>query len=214
MSLSIPASGYFYANKMARIYLVAIRDLLGELAYADNLRGIGLERYLDKLPPDNFDKQFDFSDFSMLTASLEHLQAAKPQKSPLPFEAGKMCFKGGLKTFGGLAGFSQSSLGFQVFPVNIRLKLGLQATAITFNTFSDQLTEVKELDDSYLYTIHRCPACWGQHADKPACSRAAGLLAAGLYWVTNREYRVTETDCVAVGADACTFVIEKTPLPE
>jgi len=214
MPSTIPPSGYFYANKMARIYMLAIRDLLGESAYADNLREIGLERYLDKLPPDNFDKQFDFSDFSMLTASLERLQATSPQKPVLPFEAGRMCFKGGLKSFGGLAGFSQSSLGFQVFPLNIKLKLGLQATAITFNTFSDQLTEVKALDDSYLYTIHRCPACWGQHTDKPACSMAAGLLAAGLNWITQREYRVTETACIAVGAEACTFVIDNMPLPE
>jgi len=210
----IPPSGYFYANKIARIYLKSIRELVGAATYADLLQHTGLSRYLNTLPPDNFEQEFDFSDFSNLTAGLDRLQALNPQDPPLPIEAGRACYKDSLKTFGGLAGFSQVSMGFQVFPLNIKIKLGLHAMAITFKTFSDQLVEVSETPDSYVYRILRCPVCWGRHSDQPACSMAYGLLEAGLYWVTNRHYHITETECCAMGAESCALVIDKTPLPE
>jgi bacteriochlorophyll 4-vinyl reductase len=210
----IPPSGYYYANNIARIYLKSIRELIGAAAYADLLQDIGLSRYLNVLPPDDFEQQFDFSDFSNLTAGLDRLEALDPHDPPVTIEAGRACFKYSLKTFGGLAGFSQVLMGFQVFPLNIKIKLGLQAMAITFKTFSDQLVEVTETPDSYQYRILRCPVCWGRHSDKPVCSMAYGLLEAGLYWVTNRHYHITETECCAMGAASCTLVIDKTPLPE
>jgi len=211
---SIPPSGYHYSNNIGRIYLQSIRDLLGGPTYAEMLTDIGLHQYIRDLPPNNFEKHFEFAHFSMLTAALEQLQAVNPRNPSLPVEAGRRCFKDALKSFGALAGFSQQSLALQVFPLNIKLKLGLQAMAITFNTFSDQRTEVDEQPDSYVYRILRCPVCWGRHADQPTCIMATGLLAAGLHWITDREYHITETECCAVGAQACTLVIDKTPLPE
>jgi len=41
----------------------------------------------------------------------------------------------------------------------------------------------------------------------------AGLLQAGLKWVSGgMEFRVNESKCVAVGDEACEFVIRKEPI--
>ena len=78
---------------------------------------------------------------------------------------------------------------------------------------SDQISTVVEIDDTFIYTIHRCPICWGRTGlDKPVCFIAVGLLQEGLKWVSGgREFRVSESKCVAMGDDVCEFVIYKTP---
>jgi hypothetical protein len=212
MNLPIPSSGYHYPNKIGRIYLEAIQEVIGASALTDLLHQIGLERYVDRLPPNNFQRTFDFADFSTLTAGLEELQAADPHNPSLPYEASRLCFTGGMKGFGALAGFSQVSLGFQVLPIAVKVKMGLQAMAMVFTTLSDQLTEVEQVSDAYQYVIRRCPMCWGRRADQPICAGCGAFLAEGLHWVTQHHYRVTEIECCATGAETCTFVIDKTPL--
>lgn len=212
MNLPIPLSGYRYPNKIGRIYLEAIQEVIGPSALADLLHQVGLERYDGALPPNNFQREFDFAEFSTLTVGLEQLQATDPHDPSLPYEASRLCFTGGMKNFGALAGFSQVSLGFQVLPTPVKVKMGLQALAMVFTTLSDQHTEVEERSDCYLYLIRRCPICWGRHADHPLCAGGGALIAEGLHWITQHHYRVTEIQCFASGDDACTFQIDKTPL--
>ena len=212
MNFPIPLSGYHYPNKIGRIYLEAIQAVIGPAALADLLRQVGLERYAATLPPNNFQREFDFAEFSTLTVGLEQLQAADPHDPSLPYEASRLCFTGGMKTFGALAGFSQVSLGFQVFPVPVKIRMGLQAMAMVFTTLSDQHTEVEEQPDCYLYVIRRCPICWGRHGDQPLCAGGGALIAEGLHWITQHQYRVTEIRCAALGDDACTFQIDKLAL--
>jgi predicted hydrocarbon binding protein len=78
---------------------------------------------------------------------------------------------------------------------------------------SDQQSDVSETDSEYIYTISRCPTCWGRKGDKPLCHAGAGLLLEGLNWVSSgHEFRVTETKCVAVGDPVCVYSITKEPL--
>ena len=79
---------------------------------------------------------------------------------------------------------------------------------------SDQISTVEEKDDEFIYTIHRCPVCWGREdADKPVCFVAVGLLQEGLKWVSGgNEFRVNESKCVAMGEGVCEFVIQKNPI--
>jgi predicted hydrocarbon binding protein len=73
---------------------------------------------------------------------------------------------------------------------------------------------VQEHEHEFIYTIHRCPVCWGRKGvDKPVCFSAVGLLQEGLKWVSGgNEFRVNESKCVAMGQEMCEFVIQKTPL--
>jgi predicted hydrocarbon binding protein len=83
-----------------------------------------------------------------------------------------------------------------------------------FTQMSDQISTVEERDDAFVYTIHRCPVCWGRSGlDKPVCFIAVGLLQEGLRWVSGgSEFRVNESKCVAMGDEVCEFLIYKIPV--
>jgi predicted hydrocarbon binding protein len=84
--------------------------------------------------------------------------------------------------------------------------------AETFTKISDQTTRVEEDKEKFIYSIERCPVCWGRKTAKPVCFQAIGLLQEGLRWVSGgKNFRVEETLCIAKGDPTCTFIIEKEP---
>jgi bacteriochlorophyll 4-vinyl reductase len=203
-------SGLFYPNKIARIYIAAMEDVMGKNGLNAILNLAGLTSYIDNYPPDNLERQFDFADFTALNAALEDMYGPRGGRG-LALRAGRACFSQGLKNFGALAGVGD--LAFKVLPLGAKLKMGLPAMATIFTNFSDQVSEVSEHDDHYTYTIKKCPVCFGRKADKPVCHAAVGLLQEGLRWVSGgHEFRVVESECHAAGADNCVFVIYKEPI--
>jgi predicted hydrocarbon binding protein len=203
-------SGLYYPNKIARIYIQAMEDVMGVNGLNAILNLAGLQAYIGNYPPDNLERQFDFVDFTALNAALEDMYGPRGGRG-LALRAGRACFSQGLKNFGALAGVGD--LAFKVLPLGAKLKMGIPAMATIFSNFSDQISEVAEHDDHYTYTIKRCPVCWGRKSDKPACHAAAGLLQEGLRWVSGgHEFRVVETECHAVNDGPCIFVIYKEPI--
>jgi predicted hydrocarbon binding protein len=83
-----------------------------------------------------------------------------------------------------------------------------------FSQISDQRSTVEEFDTEFHYIIHHCPCCHGRSGeDKPVCFIAAGLLQEGLKWLSGgSEFRVNESECRAMGAEVCRFVIQKEPI--
>jgi predicted hydrocarbon binding protein len=83
-----------------------------------------------------------------------------------------------------------------------------------FTQVSDQHSTVEEHENEFVYTIHKCPVCWGRSGvDKPACFIAVGLLQEGLKWVSGgNEFRVNESKFVALGDPVCEFIIQKEPI--
>jgi predicted hydrocarbon binding protein len=83
-----------------------------------------------------------------------------------------------------------------------------------FSTVSDQHSTVIERENDFVYTIHRCPQCWGRSGlDKPVCFIGVGLLQEGLKWVSGgSEFRVNESRCIAMGDEICEYIIQKIPI--
>jgi len=129
----------------------------------------------------------------------------------LALHAGRASFAGGLAEFSSLIGVSE--LTFKTIPLKIKLKIGLTALAETFAKFSDVLAEVTDANDHFIYTIRRCPGCWGRTSDRPICYNAVGVLEEGLRWVSSgKSFRVEEVACCAMGQEACVFHIQKEPV--
>jgi predicted hydrocarbon binding protein len=211
MVIQLAPSGYYYPNKIGRVYLDTLEQIIGAQAMPDFLRGCGLAHYIGAYPPHNLNRNFDFADFSMLVAGLEQAQAEGSVKAGTTTRAGRLCYAEGMKAFGSVT-FRHFIVGFQVLPLNLKVKMGLLAMTTIFTTLSDQHTEVVEHDDHYDYVIHTCPMCWGRHAETPICDGAVGLLEEGLYWATEVHFTVTETQCHARGDETCTLRIDKTSL--
>jgi hypothetical protein len=201
-------SGYFYPNKFARLTIEAMEDVMGRNGLNAILTHAKLFDYLDKLPPDNLEKQFDFSDFTALNVALEDMFGARGGRG-LAMRAGRAIFAGGLRSFGALAGVGD--LAFRVLPLSAKLRVGVPSLAHIFTQFSDQISNVyEEGSDKIIYTLERCPMCWNRKVDKPVCYMGQGLLQEGLKWVSGgRDFRVDMTTCIGKGDDMGRYVIWK-----
>jgi len=207
----IEKSGLNYANKFALIMLVALEDVLGKNGLKAVLNLAHLSELSDNFPPDNLNKEFDFSDVSAINQALEEIYGPRGGRG-LALRAGRATFADSLKNFGALAG--ASDLAFKILPLGTKMRIGVPAMARIFTQVSDQHSTSQEKDGVFIYTIHRCPVCWGRHGlDKPVCFIAVGLLQEGMKWLSGgKEFRVNESKCVSMGDEVCEFIIEKTPI--
>ncbi|MEJ2706577.1 MAG: 4-vinyl reductase [Anaerolineales bacterium] len=207
----IPKSEYNYNNKFARITLEALEDVMGKNGLNAILNLAHLPELIDNFPPNNLDQEFNFADFSALNQALEEMYGPRGGRG-LALRAGRAAFADALRNFGALAG--AGDLAFKVLPLHAKMRIGLPAMAKIFSQISDQHTTVYEREHDFIYTIHRCPVCWGRHdSDKPVCFVATGLLQEGLKWLSGgNEFRVNESRCVAMGDEVCEFVIQKMPI--
>jgi hypothetical protein len=186
----VPASGYYYPNRIARIYFQAMEDVMGHNGLKALLNLKGLKKYTREFPPNNLAREFGRG---------------------LSLRGGRATFDRGLKGFGALAGVGD--LAFKVLPLATKVRIGLPAMARIFTQFSDQISRVETHEDHHLYYIDRCPVCWGRSSDSPICFVATGLLQEGLRWVSGGlEFRVEEIECSAAGGSACIFKIGKEPV--
>ncbi len=204
-------SGYYYPNKFARLAIEAMQDVMGPNGLKAVLNLAGLDAYIDNFPPDNLEKGFDFAEFTALQVALEETFGPRGGRS-LALRAGRKVFAGGLRSFGALAGVGD--LAFRVLHLNAKLRVGVPALANIFTQFSDQISNVyDEGTDKIIYTIERCPMCWGRKVDKPVCYMGLGLLQEGLSWLSGgREFKVDMTTCIGKGDDKARYVIFKEPI--
>jgi hypothetical protein len=206
----IPPSGFYYPNKIARIFLLAMEEIMGKNGLNAVLNMAKQPNLIDNYPVDNLDKEFDFSQFSALNAALEEMYGPRGGRG-LALRGGRASFARGLQGFGALAGVGD--LAFKVLPLGAKLKMGLPAMAGIFTQVSDQISRVEEKDDHFEYFIDRCPVCWGRKSDKAVCHAATGLLQEGLRWVSGgKEFRVDEVTCIATGDQSCIFHVYKEPI--
>lgn len=203
-------SGLYYPNKFALIYLNAMEEIMGVNGLNAILNLAGLQEYIGNYPPDNLEKEFDFAYYTALQVGLEEMYGPRGGRG-LALRAGRASFSEGLKGFGALAGVGD--LAFKVLPLSAKLKIGLPALANILTQFSDQISNVKEEDDKFTYTLERCPMCWKRKADRPVCYAGQGLLQEGLRWVSGgHEFKVDMSKCIAKGDDMGLYVIYKEPI--
>jgi predicted hydrocarbon binding protein len=182
----VQKTGLYYPNKFGLIIIKSLEEVMGRNGLNAILNLAGLNNYIENYPPDNLDKGFDFAELSAVGVALEEMYGPR----------------------------GAADLAFVVLPLQSKLRIGLPAFAKIFSQLSDQYSTVEEKDTEFIWTIHKCPVCWGRtNADKPVCYIATGLLQEALKWVSGgNEFRVNESKCVAVGDAICEFVIQKEPI--
>jgi predicted hydrocarbon binding protein len=207
----IQKSGLYYPNKFGLITLKSLEDVMGKNGLNAILNLAGLNNYIENYPPDNLEKAFDFAELSSIGVALEEMYGPRGGRG-LMLRAGRATFADALKYFGALAG--AGDLAFKVLPLQAKMRIGLPAMAKIFSQVSDQLSTVEEKDNELIYTIHKCPCCYGRSGvDKPVCFIAAGLIQESLKWVSGgNEFRVNESKCIALNDPVCEFIIQKDPI--
>jgi predicted hydrocarbon binding protein len=186
---------YFWPNKMGRMFLLALEDVMGKNGVSAVLNLAKLKHLVNHYPPNNLDLGFSFEEMSGLNQALEDMYGPRGGRG-LAIRAGRAGFKYALKDFGSLLGMAD--LAFRLLPLGMKLKVGLNAMADTFNKFTDQRVTLEEEADRFVYVIDRCPVCWGRHADEPTCHAATGLLQETVHWISGgKTFHIEETSCAA-----------------
>lgn len=169
-----------------------------------------LYHLVDNYPANNLNLGFSFEEVSAIQQTLDEMYGVRGGRG-LALRAGRETWKYALQEFVPVLGITD--LASRILPLGIKIKIGLEVFAETFNKFTDQRVRLGEDERGYLWMIERCPICWHRTSSTPCCHLAVGLLEQSLDWVSRgRRFRVEEVSCIACGDDTCTIVISKKPV--
>jgi predicted hydrocarbon binding protein len=206
----IQKSGFRYPNIIGHVFLAAMEKEIGRSRMNEvfNLSSFDgkVDDYLAEM-----ENGFDFAEISAINHALEDIYGPRGARG-ISLRVGRAIYAEALSNFGALAGFTHQS--FQALPLPVKLQIGCQAFSEVLSRISDQITSYELNEDTIELMIHRCPVCWGRSGvDHPICYLATGIIKEGFWWISGRkEFRVNQSQCIAMGDDSCNFVIQKNPL--
>lgn len=201
---------YYYPNRMGRIILLSMEEVIGRNGINAVLNLASLSGLIENYPPDNTTADFSFSTLTSLTEKLEQVYGPHGGRG-LALRVGRACFNYGVRQYGKQLGLTD--MAFRLLPLPAKLQAGAKVFAQFFNTFTDQQVQIAEEDGKLLWRIDRCPLCWERKAHEPVCHLAVGVLQEALYWLSGgKVFHVEEKTCIAAGDTACTIVIDLVPI--
>lgn len=210
VSTVVSPSGYYIANRLARILFDSLEEAVGRNGLNALLNLSQLGRYIATPPPDDEALGFDIAAVSSLNGALDMVYGPRGGRG-MGLRAGRSMYGRLIDGFDLPTGFNE--FAFRLLPLQTRLKIGIPALARLITQHSDATCRATDRGSTFDYTIERCPACWGRKTKGPACFLFAGLLQEALSaFGRGQEFRVVETECRATGATACVFRIEKEPI--
>jgi len=200
------SSGFYYPNRIARAFFVAMDEVMGVHVAHNVLEAAGLDDFINHYPPNDMNRQFDFANLAAIMVGLEKLYGVRGGLG-LAMSVGRVAFSRGLQDFGAMRGIKHPA--FQGLPLHKQLDIGLHGLAAIFTNFSDQETYIEADDDDYLVHVQNSPFAWGQQHDRPVCHTLTGLIQESLNYTTNgKPTFVREIECSATGADHCIFKVK------
>lgn len=203
-------SGLYYPYRFARSFLLGMQDVLGAEGLNTVLGLAGLNMYVEDLPPDTLQRQFDFAYLSAVSQALEEWYGPRGGRG-LALRVGRSWFAHGFRSFGAFAGMADPV--FRTLPLASSTRIGLEALAATFMQHTDQRTRLTVQEGAFLITVDVSPMAWGRQADRPVCHAFVGLFQECLNRASNGyEFLVHESACRAAGHDECVFVINQKPI--
>ena len=71
--MAVEKSGLYYPNKMSRIYLMAMEEVMGANGIKAVLNLAKVPELIDNYPPNNLAREFDFADFGTIGNAIEEM---------------------------------------------------------------------------------------------------------------------------------------------
>lgn len=199
-----------FPNRIARILLRAVQDVIGENGSHAVLTTARLPHLIEGLPPEDFEPGLQYAEVGRLFDAFESIYGVSGGRR-LARQAGQTSFQYWMEGFGSVVGLAD--VVFRILPLRTRVKIGLEVVAEVFNRYSGQHVMLGEGRESYFIVLERCGFCEGRRADVPVCAFPVGLLEETLFWVSRgNRFAVEETSCIACGDPVCTICIDKEPL--
>jgi len=210
VSETVEQRDYYFPNRIVRILLLAMREVMGENGIHAVLNTARLQYFIEHCPPPNFEQGMTFSEVGRLFEAIEGIYGVRGGQR-IARRSGEACFKYGIEGFGGVIGFADFAL--RLLPITLRMRIGLEVLAEIFNRYTDHHVRLGEGEDSFFFMTERCGFCWGRHSDAPACALLEGLVQESLYWVSRgKHFSIEGISCIACGDAVGALRVDKTPL--
>ncbi len=210
MSEDLGTGTYAFPDKITRIFLEALDEVVGKAGMNAVMNLARLSVWLNSPPPPDFNPGITFAEMARLMAALEEFYGPRAGRE-LALRTGRACFKYGVQDIRGLLGGADVALRFM--PLGLRMRIGLEVLAEIFNRYSDLHVTLGENAVDFFWVMDRCGFCWGRDTGQVACALPVGLIEETLYWISGgRRFAVEEISCVAAGESVCTVRISRQPL--
>lgn len=191
-------------NTIVRQALVSAEEVMGANGLNAVLRLSGLERFVDNFPPNNLEPGIQATEYAQLNQAIEEFYG-RGGKGML-HRIGKASFLYAINEQTALLGVAGTAL--KLLPQKQRIKFILNSMVSALKKSNAQVEAwVDERDDKLAYVESSCAICHSRKSEKPICYLYLGSLGEAVKWATGKEYRITETHCMAKGDDYCRFEV-------
>ena len=188
------------AEKLGRVLLSAVQEVLGRSAAAQIMRAAGLDSYIKEYQENNLNLKFSTGALSGILNATEAEYGVRAGRG-LILRMGEAAFKYGLREFGPELGLGD--LAFRLLPLNRRIAFLVNALAAPLNAVCPDAVQVGEESGRFLWQVG-CAAA-GEHPPDGGqlCSLLVGFLRAAMYWATGGKPTMVES--TPVGTEPATL---------
>jgi len=191
-------------NALVRQALTSAQEVMGENGLNTVLRTSGLERFIGAFPPDNLDPAISASQYARLNEAIESFYGRGGRG--MLRRIGKASFQYAVREQAALLGLAGVAL--KLLPEKQRIKFILNSMAGALKKSNPQVNAwVDDSGEKIAYLESTCAVCYGRHSADPVCYLYAGSIGEAVQWATGKEYKITETHCLAKGDEYCRFEI-------
>jgi predicted hydrocarbon binding protein len=200
----MPREDAVIVNALVRQALIAAEEVMGSNGLHVVLRSSGLERFVNNIPPDNFEPAIQTSDYSRLNQAIEDFYGRGGRG--MLRRIGKASFQYAIREQGALLGIAGVAL--KVLPENQRIKFILNSLVGALKKTNAQVVaRVEESGDRFAFIDETCGVCHGRQSTEPICHLYVGSIGEAVLWATGREHEIVETHCTARGDPYCRFEV-------
>ncbi len=195
---------WLFTNALMRQAILAIGEVMGERGLKVVLRQVGMERYVDELPPNDLEQGVSTTEYAALNQAVEEFYG-RAGKGMLK-RIGRASFRYGVEEQTALMGVAGAAL--KLMPQKTHIKFILTQTAKSLMDVNNETyIEVQETPEGFIFADFTCGVCCGRKAEHPICHLYIGSISEAVKWATGHDYEVREIECRAMGAEACRFLV-------
>ncbi len=195
-------------NAALRTLLQAIQDVMGENGTKAVLNTGGLARYIGNFPLNNIERGVTFQEYGLVEEAVEKTLGPRGARATM-LRIGRVTFQYTLKEQPAILG-NLGALVLKMLPMGAAMKLVLNQVASAANKTVNQPAHLEEDQGAFYFVAEECPCHWRGRKEKPACHVTVGVLTEAMAFATGgKQIRIEEIECIASGAAACRYRIEK-----
>ncbi len=197
------------------ILLTQVEEMTGRRSLIMLLRQVGLDGYVDQIPPMDDSPSITIGQYSGVLANMYEIFGASGSR-PIFQRGGRLAAIEMRRQRP--ARFAVAGTALKLVPSNRRLRLVLEKLAEQGEDLYGTPHHVHEAENAFFIEMPNCPYCAeiarravaeNRPIARPVCHSPAAAVSETVEWAMGQKHLVEEVDCIALGAPACRFRISK-----